>query len=314
MSGAKLLEAVPNFSEGRDPAVVTAIVEAVQRAGATVLDWSSDPDHNRSVVTFAGNPAAVEEAAVAAARVARDRIDLSRHTGVHPRVGALDVLPFVPVAGLSLEEARASARRVGERLAGELGLPVFFYGAASEPPGRSLSTLRRGGFETVLAAWPPDRQPDLLPAEWRHAGAHPSAGVTCVGARELLLAWNVYVTGISDVAAAAIARQIRESSGGMPGVRALALRLPSTGRIQISMNLESLSTTPPMAVFSAIEERVRTAGGAVEETEIIGMIPDHLLLGAAADRLRLSDATMDRLLSRRLVTILSDGSETGRPA
>lgn len=309
MSPARLLEAVPNFSEGRDPATVAAIVSAIREAGAEVLDWSSDADHHRSVVTFVGAPETVEEAAVAAARVARDRIDLSRHAGVHPRVGALDVLPFVPIAGVSMEDARATARRTGKRLATELGLPVYFYGAASEPPGRSLATLRRGGFETLLAGWPTDRQPDLLPEAWAHTGAHPTAGVTCVGARELLLAWNVYVSGVDDIAAAAIAQQIRESGGGFPGLRALALRLPSTGRVQISMNLENMSVTSPMDVFVAIEERVRNAGGVVDETEIIGMLPDELVLGAAAERLSLSPGATSRLLSRRLAAVMAGEPE-----
>jgi glutamate formiminotransferase len=308
MSTARLLEAVPNFSEGRDPAVVDAIVSAVRDAGAHVLDRSADADHHRSVVTIVGLPETVEEAAVAAARVARDRIDLTRHRGVHPRVGALDVLPFVPLAGLTITDARTSARRVGARLATELGLPVFFYGAASEPPGRPLSALRRGGFETLRAAWPADRIPDLLPDEWQHLGAHPTAGITCVGARELLLAWNVFVTGIDEAVAAGIARQIRESSGGFPGVRALALRLPSTGRLQISMNLENVRLTAPMDVFCVIEERVRAAGGAVEETEIIGMLPDELVLGAAASRLKLAPQTVSRLLSRQLLRLI-----TGEP-
>jgi glutamate formiminotransferase len=308
MSPARLLEAVPNFSEGRDPAVVDAIVSAVHSAGAYVLDWSADADHHRSVVTIVGSPLSVENAAVAAARVARDCIDLRRHEGVHPRVGALDVLPFVPLAGLTMDDARASARRVGQRLADELGVPVFFYGAASDPPGRTLGMLRRGGFETLAAGWPPDRRPDLLPAHWEHAGAHPTAGIACVGARELLLAWNVFVTGIDHAAAARIARQLRETGGGFPGVRALALRLPRAGRVQISMNLENVRLTPPMDVFRAIEAHVTAAGGTIEETEVIGMMPDELALGAAADRLKLVPNATSRLLSRRLLRLI-----TGEP-
>jgi glutamate formiminotransferase len=301
-----LLEAVPNFSEGRDAAVVAAIVSAMQDAGAHVLDWSADADHHRSVVTIAGSPESVENAAVAAARVARDRIDMRRHDGMHPRVGALDVLPFVPLMGLTMEDARASARRVGLRLAEELGLPVFFYGAASEPPGRPLSALRRGGFETLAAGWPEDRRPDLLPDRWAHAGAHPTAGITCVGAREVLLAWNVVVRGLTDVQAAVIAREIRATNGGFPGVRALALRLPSGDRVQISMNVENVQLTPPMDVFRAIEARVLEVGGEVEETEIIGMLPDELVLGAAAERLRLTPEATSRLLSRRLLRLLTE--------
>jgi glutamate formiminotransferase len=305
MSPARLLEAVPNFSEGRDPAVIEAVVAAMKEAGADVLDWSADADHHRSVVTLVGSPEVVEAAAFAAAAVAADRIDLRQHTGVHPRVGALDVLPFVPLVGVTMEDARASARRVGLRLARELGIPVYFYGQASEPPGRSLATLRRGGFETLRTAWPADRQPDLLPSEWRHAGAHPTAGVTCVGARPLLLAWNVFVTGISDEVAGRIAAAIRETNGGFAGLRALALRLPTSGRLQISMNLENQAARSPMDVFRRIEALVFEHGGAIEETEVIGLAPDELLWGAAADRLRLAAGTADRLLTKRLLQVMT---------
>jgi glutamate formiminotransferase len=305
MSPARLLEAVPNFSEGRDPAVVEAIVTAVRGAGVDVLDWSADADHHRSVVTIVGPPASVEDAAVAAARIAVERIDLTRHHGLHPRVGALDVLPFVPLAGLTMADARASARRVGMRLAHELRVPVYYYGAASEPPGRPLSALRRGGFETLRTGWPANRPADVLPAQWEHAGAHPTAGVTCVGARRILLAWNVFVSGISTADARLIAAGLREANGGFLGVRALGLRMPAADRVQISMNLEDVTLTPPMDVFSAIESAVLERGGAIEETEIIGMLPDELVWGAAADRLRLAPDTATRLLSQRLLQVMT---------
>ena len=305
MSPARLLEAVPNFSEGRDLAVIEAIVDAMSAAGVDVLDWSADADHHRSVVTLVGSPESVENAAVAGARVAVERIDLNRHWGVHPRVGALDVLPFVPMAGLTLDDARASARRVGARLAHELGVPVYYYGAASEPAGRPLSALRAGGFETLRTAWPHDLPPDVLPAEWRHTGAHPTAGVTCVGARRVLLAWNVYVSGIDVPAAKQIAARIRERQGGFLGVRALALRLPQQDRLQISMNIEDVQLTPPMDVFRRIEQLVHARGGAIEETEIIGMLPDELVWSAAAERLKLAPDTARRLLSRSVLEALT---------
>ena len=314
MSPARLLEAVPNFSEGRDPAVVEAIVHAMTTAGVDVLDWSADADHHRAVVTLVGPPEAVENAAVAGARVAIERIDLNLHGGVHPRVGALDVLPFVPLTGLSLADARASARRVGARLATELGVPVYYYGAASEPPGRPLSALRRGGFETLRVAWPPHQPPDVLPAQWQHAGAHPTAGVTCVGARNLLLAWNVFVAGIGIDTARHIAAQIREARGGFLGVRALALRLPLTERLQISMNVEDVRLTPPMDVFRRVEELVHAQGGAIVETEIIGMLPDELVWGAAADRLKLSPDTARRLLSRSMLAVLTGERKSSHEA
>lgn len=300
-----LLEAVPNFSEGRDARVVEAIVDAVRGAGAEVLDWSADPDHHRSAVTLVGSPPVVERAALAAARVALECIDLRRHRGVHPRIGALDVLPFIPLAGLSMEAARASARRVGRAIAEELGIPVYFYGQASDPPGRRLAELRRGGYEALVAGWPPDREPDVVPPGWGRPGAHPSAGATCVGARKILLAWNVFVDGVSHEEAKSIAATIRETGGGFPGLRALALELPERGETQISMNLEDIEAVSPMRVFERIETLVAECGGQVTETEVIGMLPDELVLSAAADRLRLADAQPSRLLSRRLAEHLA---------
>lgn len=297
-----VLEAVPNFSEGRDPATVHALVRAVESVdGVEVLDWSSDPDHHRSVLTYVGPPAAVEDASVAAARVALERIDLGRHRGVHPRVGALDVLPFVPLEGLDMADAVASARRVGRRLA-DLGIPVYYYGRASEPPGRGLAELRRGGVEALRDGFPPDRVPDELPAAEDGEGPrpHPSAGVTCVGARPVLLAWNVFVRGLDAAGARAVASGLRERDGGFPGVRALGLRLPEQERVQISMNLEDPGRAPPMEVFRALEAAVGELGGSVEETEVIGMIPDTLVLPAAGDRLHLLDLSPDRLLSHRV--------------
>ena len=302
---ARLLEAVPNFSEGRDGAVLESIVGAVEAAGVEILDWSSDPDHHRSVLTIVGAPERVEEAAVAGAAVALERIDLREHRGVHPRVGALDVLPFVPLGAATMEEARASARRVGRRLVEELGVPVLFYGEASDPPGRPLAELRRGGFEALLRGWPTGREPDLVPEPWAHAGAHPTAGVTCVGARRVLLAWNVVADSIDPAAAADIARAVRERDGGFRGVRALGLPLESRGLVQVSMNLEDPAQTAPMEVFQRVEAMILQRGGRVVETEVIGMLPDELLLSAAAQRLSATDWTEDRILSRRVAAHLA---------
>jgi glutamate formiminotransferase len=303
---ARVLEAVPNFSEGRDLGTVDAIVDAIRSAGARVLDWSADADHNRSVITFVGTPDTVEEAAVAGARVAVERIDLRTHAGMHPRIGALDVLPFVPLTGLTLDDARAAAHRVAGRLARELAVPVYFYAEASDPPGRALSDLRRGGFEHLVAGWPADRRPDLLPAPWAHAGAHPTAGATCVGARAVLLAWNVLVQGVGAEDASALVRSLRERTGGLPGLRALALPLPQRGAVQISMNLERVEDNAPMDVFRRIEAAVAEVGGTIVETEVIGMLPDRLVADAAAERLRLKGETRARLLSRGLAAYLAE--------
>ena len=292
-----VLEAVPNFSEGRDPGLLRALVDAIAAEGADVLDFSADPDHNRSVVTFVGAPVTVEAAALAAARFALEHIDLRGHRGVHPRVGALDVLPFVPLEGLGMSDAVASARRVGARI-GELGIPVYYYGRASDPPGRGLAELRRGGVEAIRDGFPEGRRPDVLPAGMDRA--HATAGATCVGARPILLAWNVFVEGVDEAGAKAVAREIRESGGGFPGLRALGLRLEGSGRTQISMNLEDPDRVSPLAVLAAIEERIAARGGRVVETEVIGMMPDALVLPAARDRLHLPDLDPARLLSRRI--------------
>lgn len=305
-----VLEAVPNFSEGRDSDTIAALAAAMRGAGADVADRSSDPDHHRSVFTLLGPPAAVEAAVLAAAAVAVERIDLRRHEGVHPRIGALDVLPFVPLAGLTMADARASARRVARRLADELGLPVYYYAEASEPPGRGLAALRRGGFETLAAEWPAERTPDVLPAEWPHPGAHPTAGAVCVGARGVLLAWNVYLDGVPLDAARGIAGEIRERDGGFRGVRALALELPRRDAVQISMNVEDVQATPPMSVFRRIEALAGRHGGRTAGTEVIGLLPDELVASAAGDRLALTGDARERMLSRRMAEHLVHRDDT----
>jgi len=302
----RVLELVPNFSEGRDPGVIAEICDAMTRAGASVVHTTSDPDHHRSVVTAFGSPRAVEDAAIAAASIAIGRIDLRRHQGVHPRIGALDVLPFVPMVGTTIEDARAVARRVAERLAAELGLPAYLYAAASDPPGRGLAELRRGGFEALVTGWPDDRRPDALPADWPYPGAHPTAGVVCVGARMPLLAWNVELEGVSLPGARRIAAAIRERGGGFAGLRALAFELASRGTVQISMNLEDPRVTSPVAVLAMIEALAAAEGGGVVRTEIIGLMPDEMALDAAADRFRIGLSLADRLLSRRLVEYLAE--------
>jgi glutamate formiminotransferase len=303
----RLFEAVPNLSEGRDLAVVEAAVEAALEAGAEVLDWSADPDHNRSVLTLLGSPVTLTAASLALARVAAERIDLRRHAGVHPRIGALDVLPFVPLVGATMADARALAWSVGEALGRDPGLPVYYYAEASTPAGRGLDELRRGGFEALADGWPEGREPDVRPEPWPHGGAHPSAGAVCVGARRLLLAWNVVVKGVGIGAARAMARSIRAANGGFAGVRALAFELERRGVVQISMNIEDLRATAPIDVYRAIERAVAAAGGEMGATEVIGMIPDAALRGAAADRLRLREVGPARVISARVLEALGAG-------
>ncbi len=298
-----VLETVPNFSEGRDPGFVEAVRGAFTRAGCAVLHTTMDPDHHRSVVTVIGPPGPVEDGAVAAARLALERIDLRGHRGVHPRVGALDVLPFVPLRGLGMDDAVRSARRAGARIA-ELGIPVYFYAHASNPPRRTLASVRRGGFEALRRGRGGCGEadlPGLVPgAAAAHRFSHPSAGAVCVGAREVLLAWNVDVEGLSHEAAKRIAARIRETGGGFRGLRALAFHLPGQGRTQISMNLEDPAATDPVAVFGAIEREASRLGGRVGGTEVIGLGPDVLGPRAAVRAMRIRDWSGERLLGRRV--------------
>jgi glutamate formiminotransferase len=273
-----------------------------------VIDWTADRDHHRSVVTYIGDPESVEAASLAAARFAIEGIDLRTHEGIHPRIGALDVLPFVPVHDLTMDSAVESARRVGGRLAAE-GIPVYFYGEAFDGGAmsrshRTLASIRRGGFEALRGGFPVGREPDLAASRWP-GRPHPTAGAACVGARRVLLAWNVFVEGMSLEALETIAGGLRESEGGFRHLRVLALALPGSGRLQISMNLEDPESTSPYDVFDAIEERVEAGGGQVTETEVIGMIPDPLVLPAAGDRFRLLHPGESRLLSRRVSEYVS---------
>ena len=310
MTMIPVLEAVPNISEGKDVAKVERLVELVEAVGVDVLDWSSDADHHRSVLTFIGDPTAVEEAAFTVARFAAEHIDLRAHRGIHPRVGALDVLPFVPVHGMEMAEAVAAAHRVGRRIAAELEVPVYFYAQASDPPGRGLAELRRGGVEALQDGFPPGRTPDLWPVGGAAHGAgdvppdglapHPTAGITCVGARPVLLAWNVYVADLELDAVRAVAAAIRERGGGFSSLRALGLRLPGAKRLQISMNLEDPVGTLPGEVLASIQRRVEGLGGTVAEVEVIGMMPDTLVLPPSAGRLVVPDLGPARVLSNRV--------------
>lgn len=306
-----LVEAVPNFSEGRDPGFVSAVAEAFDRTGCDVLHTTRDPDHNRCVVTVIGGPAEVGDGAVAAARIALERIDMRGHRGVHPRVGALDVLPFVPLRRMEMSGAVELAWRTGARI-GRLGIPVCYYGRASEPSGRTLASIRRGGFEALLpgaaAGRPradvPGRAADGTPV---HPFAHPTAGAACVGARGVLLAWNVDVEGVSPKDVGRIAAAIRESGGGFRGLRTMAVFLPEQGRTQVSMNLETPDTTDPMEVYAAIEKAVTTRGGRVAGTELIGLAPDAVT-DSVAKSMGIRDWSRDRILSRRVDTRVAGGS------
>jgi glutamate formiminotransferase / 5-formyltetrahydrofolate cyclo-ligase len=290
-----LFEAVPNFSEGRDEGKIlriTAAVRAVENVG--VLDLHSDPDHNRSVLTFAGGEEAVLEAAVALARACADEIDLAAQTGEHPRMGALDVLPFVPLEGATLENAVGLARKAGERI-GSIGLPVYLYEAAATAPyRRNLADVRRGGYEGLAARIEDPRwRPDFGPQE-----LNPHMGAVAVGARRFLVAFNAYLdTGDVEVAKA-VARQVRERDGGLPGVKALGLKVG--GRAQVSMNLTDLEKTPMPIALEAVRSAAAERGASVESTEVVGLAPLKAFVQIAQHYLKLQKLETGHVLEARL--------------
>jgi glutamate formiminotransferase len=267
---APLLECVPNVSDGRDRALRDALAAAVEAAGARLLDVHADVDHNRSVFTFLGPPATVGAAALALARIAVARVDLRQQSGVHPRIGAVDVIPFVPLRATPMAEAVRAARGLGPAFAGELGVPVFYYGAAAlRPDRRELGTLRRGQFEALAARMArPGGEPDTGPP-----APHPRAGATAIGARPVLIAFNAVLDTDALGIAREIARVLRASAGGLPGVQALGVPLASRGRAQVAMNLVDYRRTPVVRVVEAVEAEAGRRGTTVLEYELVGCAP-----------------------------------------
>ena len=298
MSARSLVQCVPNFSDGRRPAVIAAIRDAIASApGVTVLDVSSDPWHNRTVITFVAPPGAVSGGAFAGIRAARDLIDLREHEGVHPRIGAADVVPLVPLEGVAMDTCVALARALGERVGAELGIPVYLYERAATRPDRvRLADVRRGGFEELRDAVGHDasRVPDFGPSH-----AHPTFGAVAIGARPLLVAYNIYVGSAQRIGIARrIAREIRESSGGVPGIRALGLIVDD--QAQVSMNLVDIEHTGLPEAWEAV--RAAAARHGVEPTwsEIVGLVPERALHGASPGDLGIAHFTPDVILEHRI--------------
>ena len=306
MSG--LIECIPNFSEGRDAAVVGQIVAAIAGVeGVRVLDYSLNPDHHRSVVTVVGPAEAVVEAAFRGVRAARDLIDLRRHQGVHPRIGAADVVPFVPLAGARLETCIALARRLGARVAAELSIPVFLYeAAATRPERRDLAAVRRGQFEELRAriADDPGRAPDFGPP-----ALHPSAGAVAIGARPPLLAYNVNLRTDDVTVAEAVARAVRHQTGGLRYVKALGVR--DAGQAQVTMNLTNPYATPPHRALALIRAEAERYGVTVAGSEIIGLAPLDSLLAAAEHQLGLNTFRREQILEWQLLAHLGPAAEAG---
>lgn len=291
-----LVECVPNFSEGRDPATLEALRAAITSMPAVrLLDVQADAAHDRSVFTFVAPPAAAAEAAFRAMRVARERIDLSQHRGEHPRMGATDVVPFVPVRDLTMEDCAAIARQLAERVGRELEIPVYLYArAAARPERESLPAIRKGEFEGLREriGKDPAADPDYGPRR-----IHPTAGVTAIGARPFLVAYNIYLDSADVALAKGIAKKIRTSSGGLPAVQASGFEVD--GKAQVSMNLLDIDVTPPATVFAAVQAEARARGVEVLRSEVVGLIPERAILGAGAATLKLPDAA-DHLLEAKI--------------
>ena len=297
----EIVECVPNFSEGRRPEVIDAIVAAARAAAPVkVLDREMDANHNRAVLTFAGTIAAVEKAAFACVAAARERIDLNGHQGEHPRMGATDVLPFVPVRGASMEACVALARRVGRRIGEELAIPVFFYEeAATRPERRNLADVRAGQFEGLreLIGKDPARAPDFGPPR-----IHPTAGAIAVGARFFLVAYNVNLKSADVKLAKSIAKQIREKDGGLKCVKALGFELADRKLAQVSMNLTNYTVTSIERAYVEIERLATAAGVEILESELVGLAPRAALPDGLAQRVKLAGFDPAKQVLEELLT------------
>jgi glutamate formiminotransferase len=301
-----LIECVPNFSEGRDPAVVDAIVRAlVDGPDVYLLDREMDSDHNRSVITFVGTRESIGEAALRAIGKAAELIDLNKHQGAHPRLGATDVVPFVPIAGVSLKDCVKMAEWVAEEAWRRFKIPTYLYEAAARKPGRvNLENIRRGQFEGVRSeiASNPHRHSDF-----GGAALHPTAGATVVGARKFLIAYNINLNTPDVDVAKAIAKKIRASSGGFPCVKAMGVDLKARNLAQVSMNLTDFETTSMAKVYEAVELEAEALGLQVVGSEIVGLVPRKALEAAAVHFLKVEDFRPELVVENRLEQVLAEG-------
>jgi len=295
----KIVECIPNFSEGRRAEVIDEIVAAIKTVpGAVLLDRESDADHNRSVVTFVAPPDRVVDAALAAAKKAAELIDLNNHKGEHPRMGATDVIPFVPISGVTMDDCVELARQCGERMCRELSIPVYLYEkAATRPERENLAAVRKGQFEGIRdeIATKEARRPDF-----GEASVHPTAGITAVGARPPLIAYNVNL-GTADIEIAnKIARAVRHLSGGLRYVKALGFELKDRGIVQVSMNMVNYEGTPLFRAFEMIKREAERYGVPVLGSEIVGLVPQGALNAVADFYLQLENFSEDQILEHRL--------------
>ena len=296
---SNLVECVPNFSEGRKTETVERLAQAISSVPtACVLDTHIDPDHNRSVITFVAAPEMVVAAAFGAVKLAAELIDMRQHQGVHPRLGATDVLPFIPISGVTMDDCVELAHTAGERIARELSIPVFFYERAALKPDRvNLEDVRRGALELLREqiAVKPERTPDLGPLM-----VHENAGAIAVGARPFLIAFNVNLKSRDVSIARAIARVVRARHGGLPFVKALGFELSTRGLVQVSMNLVNYEITGMAQAYDAVRAEARRMGVEVFSTEIVGLVPERALDRNAEYFQRLENLTADKILENRL--------------
>jgi len=295
---AGIVECVPNISEGRRLDVVDGLASVITAIpGVRLLDRTSDPDHNRSVFTFAGDPAAVERAALALIDATYRVVDMRGHRGAHPRLGAVDVVPFVPLAGVAMADCVAIAHRVGEAVAAKHGVPVFYYAKAATRPERvRLPDIRKPEYEGLAQLLETTHVPDAGPRT-----LHPSAGAIVIGARPPLIAFNIELDTADLKLAQRIAKEIRESSGGLPAVQAKGFMLSDPPRAQVSMNLLDHTVTSLPRVWHEVETRARAAGVAILRGELIGLIPLDAALAAAGDALKLDGFARDRVIEARFL-------------
>jgi glutamate formiminotransferase len=294
----KIIECVPNFSEGRDRTKIDSITSALTAVdGVKLLDVCIDADHNRTVLTFIGTPDTIEKGAESACTRAVDLIDMRQHKGVHPRIGAVDVVPFVPLKGAVMKDAVDAAHRFGHTFGKKNNIPIYFYGeAALDPLRRELPDLRKGGYEGLKARLDDPRWiPDAGTAYF-----NPQGGATVVGAREPLIAFNINLATDDLQVAKNIAHSIRQSSGGLHYVRAIGVPLKSRNVVQVSMNLTNYKVTPLRAVFDAVKEKVTHYGIQIVESELVGLIPEQALEGVSAEYLQLSNFCAECIIEAHL--------------
>ena len=297
----RIIECVPNISEGRRREVVEEVAAAVAGPGRQVIDLSLDPDHNRSVITIVGEPDGLAKGVLSLVRKAVEQIDLREHHGEHPRMGAVDVIPFIPVRGVTMDDCVELSRTVGKRIAEEIGLPVYLYErSATNASRRNLASIRKGEFEGFAAKIAlPEWEPDFGPKE-----IHPSAGVVAVGAREFLIAYNINLATSDLAVAKEIASAVRSSSGGLRYVKALGFPLAEKGIVQVSMNLTNFKKTPILRVFDLVKREAERRGVLVAGSEIVGTLPRQALYDVASAALQIEGFSSQLVLEERIENAL----------